>query len=80
MDIRKALVWLVLFSGNALAYQENFTLADGLDFSDDVVGTWVLDSLSNMLGFLPVFVVFLLFTLIIIILSKSSKGLRWFLK
>ena len=78
MDFRKALVWLILFSGNALAYQENFTVTDGLDFSVDVVGTWVLDAISNVLGFLPVFVVFILFILIFILLKKVFKGMGWF--
>ena len=80
MNIGKALVWLVLFSGNAFAYQENFTLENGLDFAVDVGGTWVLDGLSNSLSFFPVFVVFILLVLLLVIIFKVFKGLGWFLK
>jgi len=80
MDKGKSVIWLMLLSSGVLAYQDNFTVADGLDFSVDVFGTWVLDALSNVLGFLPVFVVFLLLVLVFILLIKSFNGLRWFLK
>lgn len=76
MNIKKVWVWLMLLSGRALAYQENFTVVDALDFSVDVGGTWVLDGISNFLGFLPVFIVFLLFALIIVLIIKVFKGIR----
>ena len=82
MEKKKTLVWLVclLLGKTVWAYQENFSVSDSLDFSVNVFGGFVLDTLSNSLGFIPVILAIILFLIILRLLFRMFQGSGWLIK